>query len=209
MSVVALVGNPREGSRTLTVAAEAARAVKRRLDAPGPGVAGGGVAGGAGIDAGIDAGIRAAGNGSVGLDEAVPFEVVDLSALGPHLLSPGSSPGVEVALELVAEASVLVVASPTYKGTYTGLLKSFLDRLPSQALAGKAALPVLVMGDAKHALAVEVHLRPLLVELGATVPTPGLAVLESELPRLAEVLAVWADRVAPQAASVIEDRARR
>ncbi|MFB4277540.1 NADPH-dependent FMN reductase [Nonomuraea sp. MTCD27] len=204
MSVVALVGNPREGSRTLTVAAEAARAVKRRLDAPGPGVAGGGVAGGAG-----GAGIRAAGNGSVGLGEAVPFEVVDLSALGPHLLSPGSSPGVEVALELVAEASVLVVASPTYKGTYTGLLKSFLDRLPSQALAGKAALPVLVMGDAKHALAVEVHLRPLLVELGATVPTPGLAVLESELPRLAEVLAVWADRVAPQAASVIEDRARR
>ncbi|MEV4172819.1 NAD(P)H-dependent oxidoreductase [Nonomuraea sp. NPDC049709] len=205
MSVVVLVGNPREGSRTLTVAAEAARAVKQRLDAPGPGVAGGGVAGGAGISAGI----KAAGNGSVGLGEAVPFEVVDLSALGPHLLSPGSSPGVEVALELVAEASVLVVASPTYKGTYTGLLKSFLDRLPSQALAGKAALPLLVMGDARHALAVEVHLRPLLVELGATVPTPGLAVLESELPRLAEVLAAWADRVAPQAASVIEDRARR
>jgi FMN reductase len=162
MSIVALVGNPREGSRTLTVAVEAARAIGKRL-----------------------------GSGE-------SHDVVDLSALGPHLLAPGSSSGVEVALDLVAESSVLVVASPTYKGTYTGLLKAFLDRLPPQALAGKSALPLLVMGDAKHALAVEVHLRPLLVELGASVPTPGLAVLESELPRLEEVLATWADRVAPQ-----------
>ncbi|RVX38498.1 FMN reductase [Nonomuraea polychroma] len=134
-------------------------------------------------------------------------EVVDLSALGPHLLSPGASPGVEVALELVAESSVLVVASPTYKGTYTGLLKSFLDRLPPDALAGKAALPLLVMGDPKHALAVEVHLRPLLVELGATVPTPGLAVLEAQLPHLDDVLTAWAGRVAPQAAAVLGERA--
>ncbi|TYB65955.1 NADPH-dependent oxidoreductase [Nonomuraea sp. PA05] len=171
MSVVALVGNPREGSRTLTVAAAAARAIGQRVDG------------------------------------AESYEVVDLAALGPHLLAPGASAVVETALELVAEASVLVVASPTYKGTYTGLLKAFLDRLPPQALAGKAALPLLVMGDAKHALAVEVHLRPLLVELGATVPTPGLAVLESELPRLEEVVAAWADRVAPQAAAALKDAA--
>jgi len=36
-----------------------------------------------------------------------------------------------------------------------------------------AALPLLVMKSAQHALAVGVHLRPLLVELGATVPTQG------------------------------------
>ncbi|GAA1624864.1 NAD(P)H-dependent oxidoreductase [Nonomuraea maheshkhaliensis] len=127
---------------------------------------------------------------------------MDLSALGPHLLAPGAHPGVEVALELVREASVLVVASPTYKGTYTGLLKSFLDRLPPQALAGTAALPLLVMGDAKHALAVEVHLRPLLVELGASVPTPGLAFLESDFSRLEETVAAWADRIAPQVRAI-------
>ncbi|SEF79068.1 FMN reductase [Nonomuraea solani] len=158
--IVTVVGNPREGSRTLAVAEAAARAIGSRL-------------------------------------AAGPHEVVDLSALGPHLLAPGASPGVEVALELVREADVLVVASPTYKGTYTGLLKAFLDRLPPDALAGKAALPLLVMGDAKHALAVEVHLRPLLVELGATVPTPGLAVLESQLPALDDLLSAWADRVVP------------
>ncbi|MFC4113255.1 NADPH-dependent FMN reductase [Nonomuraea zeae] len=171
--IVTLVGNPRPGSRTLTVAAEAAQAVGSRIGAAGP------------------------------------YEVVDLSTLGPDLLAPGKSAGVEAALSLVREASVLVVASPTYKGTYTGLLKAFADRLPPDALAGKAALPLLVMGDPKHSLAVEVHLRPLLVELGAVVPTPGLAVLESQIPQIEEVLAAWADRVAGQVAAVVKEGAYR
>ncbi|MGI5271911.1 NADPH-dependent FMN reductase [Nonomuraea sp. CA-218870] len=163
MSLVVLVGNPREASRTRAAAVEAAGAVGERIGVP------------------------------------PPYDVVDLAGLAPHLLSPVRSPGVESALERVAGASVLVVASPTYKGTYTGLLKVFLDRLPPRALAGTTALPLLMMGDPAHSPAVEVHLRPLLVELGALVPTPGLALLESQLPELTEVLAAWADRVAPQA----------
>ncbi|MFI6324124.1 NADPH-dependent FMN reductase [Nonomuraea sp. NPDC050556] len=124
-------------------------------------------------------------------------DLIDLSALAPVLLDPGAHPGLEVAIELVTSASVVVLASPTYKATYTGLLKAFLDRLPSGALAGKTALPILVMGHPRHALAVEVHFRPLLVELGAFVPTPGLALLESDLPG-DEVLAAWAELVSPQ-----------
>jgi FMN reductase len=125
-------------------------------------------------------------------------QVIDLSGLAPVLLDPRPPAEVGKALALVAGARVLLVAGPTYKGTYTGLLKVFLDRLPSQALAGTTALPILVMGDPRHALAVETHLRPLLVELGATVPTPGLALLESEIAAPEEVLGRWADRVAPQ-----------
>ncbi|MFI0374077.1 NADPH-dependent FMN reductase [Actinomadura sp. 1N219] len=135
------------------------------------------------------------------LDDVKPAETVDLSALAPHLLAATPSAMVEVALDLVRGADVLVVASPTYKGTYTGLLKAFLDRLPGAALASTTALPLLVMGDARHALAVEVHLRPLLVELGAHVPTPGAVLLESQLPDAEEVLGLWADRVAPQVAA--------
>jgi FMN reductase len=139
-------------------------------------------------------------------DRTAP-EVVDLAALAPRLFAPEASGAVEAALELVAGADVLVVASPTYKGTYTGLLKAFLDRLPGGALASTVALPLLVMGDARHALAVEVHFRPLLVELGATVPTPGLALLESELQELEPVLDRWAARVAPQVAAALREGA--
>ena len=122
-------------------------------------------------------------------------DVVDLSALASGLLDAAPPPEVKDALDRVARADVLVVASPTYKAAYTGLLKVFLDRLPGGALASAVALPLLVMGDPKHSLAVEVHLRPLLVELGATVPTPGLAVVESDLERIEEILAEWAAAV--------------
>ncbi|MFD0690004.1 NADPH-dependent FMN reductase [Actinomadura fibrosa] len=133
--------------------------------------------------------------------------LVDLAVLAPDLLAAAPPPAVQEALDAVAGADVLVVASPTYKATYTGLLKVFLDRLKGGALASAVALPLLVMGDAKHSLAVEVHLRPLLVELGAAVPTPGLALLESQLPELDQVLGPWADRVVPQIAAALDETA--
>jgi FMN reductase len=135
----------------------------------------------------------------------VRHQVVDLSGLACRLLLPQASAAIEDAVESVTSADVLVVASPVFKGSYTGLLKVFLDRLSYRALNSVVALPVLVMKHPEHALAVEVHLRPLLVELGAAVPTPGLAVFESELSRLDHVLASWARRVAgslPGAATV-------
>lgn len=130
--------------------------------------------------------------------EATP-DVVDLTGLAPVLLGSHASAAVEDAVERVTSAGLLVVASPTYKGTYTGLLKVFLDRVRS--LEGVTALPLLVMGSPRHALAVEVYLRPLLVELGATVPSPGLAVVEADLDRIEEILADWAAAVRVREAS--------
>src|SRR4051794_26287424 len=46
------------------------------------------------------------------------------------------------ALDLVRGAAVLIVATPSYKGTYTGLLKLFLDQLGHQELAGVVAIPL-------------------------------------------------------------------
>ncbi|MFB4309444.1 NADPH-dependent FMN reductase [Actinomadura sp. GTD37] len=130
-------------------------------------------------------------------------DVVDLSLLAPGLLDASPPPAVQDALDQVAAADLLLVAGPTFKATYTGLLKVFLDRLPRGALASTVALPMLVMGDVKHSLAVEVHLRPLLVELGAIVPAPGLAFLESQVPDAAEVLGDWAGLVAPQVSAAL------
>lgn len=78
---------------------------------------------------------------------------------------------IDALLGRVASADVLIVASPTYKATYTGLLKAFLDRYGSNGLAGVTAVPILTIGGPGHALAVEHGLRPLLVELGASTPT--------------------------------------
>jgi FMN reductase len=123
-------------------------------------------------------------------------EVVDLSGLARRLLLDEPSSAVEDALEQVRQADLLLVASPTYKGTYTGLLKVFLDRLDYQALSSVVALPMLVLRLPHHALAVDLHLRPLLLELGASTPAPGLAFLEPDLEEPARVLDPWAGRVA-------------
>jgi FMN reductase len=91
----------------------------------------------------------------------------------------------------VAAADIAIFASPTYKAAYTGMLKAFLDRYGSNGLAGVTAVPVMTGGWPGHLLAVEVHLRPVLVELGATVPSRGLYVTEPEFADLAAAVDKW------------------
>jgi FMN reductase len=152
--IVAVVGNPRPGSRTHGLARSLASQIAHVL--PG----------------------------------ATTAEV-DLAALGPRVLDP-SDAAASAAVGEVLGADVLVVASPTYKATYSGLLKSFLDRLATGSLAGKTAVPVLLGGAPNHQLAVDVHFTPLLLELGAAVPVRGLFVLESDVEGFASFAAKWA-----------------
>lgn len=83
--------------------------------------------------------------------------------------------------EKVASSDVVIVASPVYKASYTGLLKAFLDRYQTNGLLGTVSIPIMVGASPAHTLSIESHLRPLLVELGSSVPTRGLYVLESEI----------------------------
>src|SRR5207253_8207702 len=110
---------------------------------------------------------------------------LDLAEIAPRLFDWEDATAEQWMSEALA-ADVLVVASPTYKATYTGLLKAFVDRFPPNALAGHVAIPVMVAAAPIHGLAVETFLRPLLIEVGASCPTRGLFVLESQLPELAE-----------------------
>ncbi|MFG1867247.1 NAD(P)H-dependent oxidoreductase [Micromonospora arborensis] len=96
--------------------------------------------------------------------------------------------------ETVRSARLLVVATPAYKGSYTGLLKVFLDEFEHRQLAGVLAVPVAVAASPPHADAAASALRDVLVELGAQIPAPPLAVRESQLARADEVAAQWADQ---------------
>src|SRR5690606_29937739 len=129
---------------------------------------------------------------ALGLSDGDPGEPVHLALLAPEVLT--GSPTVTAARERVAAARVVVVATPVYKASYTGLLKAFLDGYGPDALAGVVVVPVVVSASPAHALAGEVHLRPVLVELGASVPTRTVAVTEAQLPDLDDLLHTWADR---------------
>ena len=122
--------------------------------------------------------------------------VVDLAEVATELFDPDSQ-RVNGLLEAVAASTLIVVASPTFKATYTGLLKSFLDRYGTNALSGAVAVAVMTGAAPIHALAPEVHLRPLLVELGAATPARSLYVTEQQFDDLDAVIGVWADVAGP------------
>jgi FMN reductase len=105
--------------------------------------------------------------------------VIDLATLGPALLDLADAQ-VGALVDEVLAAQLVVFASPTYKGSYTGLLKLFLDRFAADSLTGVLAVPLMLGALPKHALAPEVFLRPVLAELGATVPGKALYVLDTE-----------------------------
>jgi len=113
------------------------------------------------------------------LTGAEPDLVVDLATLGPALLDWGSADVAQL-VGRVGGADLVVVASPTYKGTYSGLLKLFLDRFAGGTGLRGLAVPLLLGAGPAHALASELTLRPVLTELGATVPGRGLFVLDSQ-----------------------------
>jgi FMN reductase len=100
-------------------------------------------------------------------------------------------------VDSVAGADLVVVATPIRRGSYSGQLKLFIDGLPDKALAGAIAIPVAVARTPRHALAAEVHLRPLLQELGASCPTPSLFALESRLSNPGAVCGAWFERARP------------
>jgi FMN reductase len=140
--------------------------------------------------------VAAAAADAVGLDGADPL-TIDLVALGPRLFDWSSS-RVREAVDGIRSCALAVVASPTYKASYTGLLKSFLDWFGTTDLQGVTVIPLMTGAGAQHALAVEVHLRPVLVELGATLPTRGLFVTEGELAEADDVIGTWLGAAGPQ-----------
>jgi len=122
--------------------------------------------------------------------------VVDLADVAGQLFDYPSET-IDALLASVAASDVVIAASPTYKATYTGLLKVFFDRYGNNGLAGTVAVPVMTGAAPIHALAPELHLRPLLVELGATTPTRGLYVTEAQFDDLDGVIGAWADAAGP------------
>ncbi|MFC0628976.1 NADPH-dependent FMN reductase [Kribbella deserti] len=130
-----------------------------------------------------------------------PFKIdqlVDLATFAPALFQQAGESDEQIALadaiDLTTSASVLVLATPVYRGSYTGLLKSFLDVLAPGALAGSVVVPVTISASPAHRLLADLQLRPVLAELGASVPTPPVALDERDLEDLQLAVSGWVRR---------------
>lgn len=154
ITITAVSGNPRPGSRTLRVAS----AVTERLGAELGGVT---------------------------------VEPVELSALAGELFAT-EHPQADAALHRVAASAIAVIATPSYKAAYTGLLKAFLDLYPAGALSRVITIPVIVAGSPAHTLSTDLQLQPVLRELGAALPVPAFTLTEAQLDDLGGAVDRWA-----------------
>ncbi len=89
-----------------------------------------------------------------------------------------NSAAIQQATERVRNADAVIVGTPVYKASYTGLLKSYLDLLPMHSFEGKVVLPLAIGGTQSHLLALDYALKPLLAVLGATHILRGVFALE-------------------------------
>ncbi|WP_327317063.1 FMN reductase [Streptomyces sp. NBC_01235] len=112
--------------------------------------------------------------------EVEVVELRDLAVEIAHNLTNGF-PGrkLAAALDAVTAADGLIVVTPVFSASYSGLFKSFFDVLDPEALAGKPMLIAATGGSARHSLVLEHALRPLFAYLRAVVvPTAVYAASE-------------------------------
>ncbi|WP_137657444.1 NADPH-dependent FMN reductase [Listeria newyorkensis] len=91
--------------------------------------------------------------------------------------------------ELVADieaADGVIVGSPVYKASYTGVLKAVLDLLPENILKNKVVLPIMSGGSSGHVLAIDFALKPLLGVLKGEV-LQGVYVVDAQVDKAAVV----------------------
>lgn len=106
--------------------------------------------------------------------------LIDLASLPAEaLLARAQSPEIDAAIAAVAEARVMIAATPTYRALYTGLLKCFFDLMPQGHLAGKHCIGLQTGVAREHALSPEYGLRPLFASLDG-VPVAALYARDDE-----------------------------
>ncbi|MDV6263803.1 NAD(P)H-dependent oxidoreductase [Rhodococcoides yunnanense] len=125
-----------------------------------------------------------------------PGNTVDVITLGAGLLGWGDA-AVAAAVESVASSDLVVFASPTFKATYTGVLKLFLDQFAGgTGLQDVVAVPLMLGAGPAHAMAPDLFLKHVLVELGAVTPAPGLYLIDSTYTtdsRITDYVTRWGD----------------
>lgn len=129
------------------------------------------------------------------------FELRDFAHdLTDNLLTGFAPPALEQMINSVVSADGLIVVTPIFSTSYSGLFKSFIDVLDPQALSGTPVLLGANAGTARHSLAIDYAIRPLFTYLHANPVPTGVFAASSD----------WgsnADEVAPLGARV--DRAAR
>lgn len=134
--------------------------------------------------------------------EVIPYTLHDFHA-DDLLHANFNSPDIKAFAAQLDAADGLLIATPVYKASFSGALKTLLDLLPERALDHKVVLPLATGGSIGHMLAVDYALKPVLAALKAQEVLHGvfaddsqvvlsgeqITLAEGVIPRLEEALA--------------------
>ena len=138
------------------------------------------------------------------------IELRDLAHDITNNLLTGFAPAeLESAINTVVSADALIVVTPIFSTSYSGLFKSFIDVLDPDALTGKPVLIRANAGTARHSLAIDYAIRPLFAYLHAEAVSTGVFAASSDWGSAADQVAPLSSRVEKGARELAEAVARR
>ncbi len=120
------------------------------------------------------------------LGRALPIEshLITLTDLGPSLAGALTRsqlpPQAEAELQRIETADLLVVASPVYRASFTGLFKHLFDFIDQYALVDTPVLLAASGGSERHALIIEHQFRPLFAFFQALTLPVGIYAHDSD-----------------------------
>ena len=100
-------------------------------------------------------------------------------------------------LSAIESADALVVATPVYKASYTGLFKHLFDLIDPKLLVGRPVILAATGGSDRHALVIDHQLRPLFAFFRAHSVPCGVYATPVDFTAVGELTDVAAQRAAP------------
>jgi len=114
--------------------------------------------------------------------ERIEVRDIDPAAL---LFADFGHPDVRTAAAKIERAAGIVIATPVYKASYSGVLKSLLDLLARDAFKNKPILPIATGGTIAHLLSIDYALRPVLYALCADKVLAGRFIIDKDISTIA------------------------
>jgi len=121
-------------------------------------------------------------------DNHVSHEIIKVHTLPPADLITANfnSPAIKKSNQIVEGATGVIVLTPVYKASYSGILKTYLDLLPQKGFENKLVLPLVVGGSIGHLLTIEYAINPVLTALGASHILNGVYTVDKQVERVGE-----------------------
>ncbi len=142
--------------------------------------------------------------------EVDAFELRDYAHdITDNLLTGFARPALESMIDAVVTADAVIVVTPIFSTSYSGLFKSFIDVIDPDALTGTPVLIGANAGTARHSLAIDYAIRPLFAYLHAAPVSTGVFAASSDWGGSGDQVAPLGARVERGARELAEAIAQR